>query len=83
MNIEIQHVNKEEKNWPPTAKDFEWIAQRALKKSNLRDFKVLVYWNQPNIIMFEPVHYAQTQFFQQVYQSYDKRRVNVIIGLED
>tara|TARA_A100001388_G_scaffold154693_1_gene115059 strand:- start:1060 stop:1311 length:252 start_codon:yes stop_codon:yes gene_type:complete len=83
MDMEEYDIQTEKTNWPPNTKDFERIARSAFKKTELRNFKVLVYWNQPNLMMFDPVHYAHTKYMQQVYQTHDKRTVNVIIGRED
>ena len=68
-----------EYTWPPTKEQMEDVAVSALNRSQDKDVKVLVYWDKPTIMIFDPIHYAQTKC---VYKKYDyhERTVEVIIG---
>mgnify|MGYP001183121829 CR=1 FL=1 len=72
----------QESSWPPSEDSFQSIANSALKQSNIDKFKVLVYWeNNPNLMIFNPVHFANTRYLQKTYEeSLSGRQVTVIIG---
>ena len=80
-----QKISKSNCTWPPTENQFKSIAISALEQSKDENFKVLVYWeNNPNLMIFNPVHYANTNFIQKTYQqSLSGRQVSVIIGERD
>ena len=49
----------EERVWPPTDEQLKDIASSALNSSDVTEVKVLVYWNEPTIMVFDPFHFAQ------------------------
>ncbi len=54
------------KEWPPTKEDIHNIALAAigsmLRKKNIRDVIVLVYWDNLEVMIFDPVHFAATEY---------------------
>ena len=69
--------------WPPSEDQFQSLAMSALDRSDKKDVKILVYWrNNPNLMIFEPFHYAVTDYLERKYTS-DDRSVHVIVGKED
>tara|TARA_R110001592_G_scaffold201760_1_gene450944 strand:+ start:699 stop:932 length:234 start_codon:yes stop_codon:yes gene_type:complete len=72
----------EEYVWPPTEEQIKDIASSALNSSDMVDFKVLVYWNNPTIMIFDPIHFSQTDYVEKKYTC-DGRSVKVIIGKID
>ena len=70
-------------SWKPTEEQIRDVAIAALNKSQDKDVTVLVYWeNDPDLMIFDPIHYAQTDFIIKKYKLED-RNVKVIIGRED
>ena len=65
--------------WPPTTDQIKNIATSALNQSQDKDVKVLVYWDNPTIMIFEPIHFAQTSYVKKKYE-HNERSVEVIIG---
>ncbi len=70
------------KKWPPKEEDFQNIAIAALNKSQDKDVKVLVYWDNPKLMIFDPFHFSQTELINKKYM-HNERQVEVIIGKED
>jgi len=69
--------------WPPTTDQIKDIATSALNKSQDKDVKVLVYWeNNPHLMIFEPIHFAQTSYVKKKYK-HNERSIEVIIGKID
>ena len=69
--------------WPPTTDQIRDIAISALNKSQDKDVKVLVYWeNNPNLMIFDPFHFADTKYVKRKYE-HNERSVEVIIGKID
>ena len=69
--------------WPPTEKQIKDIASAGLNQSKKKDVKVLVYWeNDPNLMIFDPIFYANTEYINKKY-NYKDRSVKVIIGKID
>jgi hypothetical protein len=69
--------------WPPSEDKFQTLALSALEKSKQKDVKILVYWeNNPNLMIFDPIHYAQTEYVERKYKNND-RSVHVVIGKID
>ena len=69
--------------WPPTTDQIRDIAISALNKSQDKDVKVLVYWeNNPNLMIFDPFHFADTKYVKKKYE-HNERSVEVIIGKID
>ena len=69
-------------NWPPSEDQIKDIAISALNKSQDKDVKVLVYWDNPNLMILDPFHYADTKYIERKYK-HNERSVEVIIGKED
>ena len=72
----------EEYDWPPTEVEIKDIASCALNSSNVSEVKVLVYWNNPTIMILDPIHFAPTDYVEKKYTC-DGRSVKVIIGKLD
>ena len=69
--------------WPPSEDQIRNIAISALNKSQDKDVKVLVYWeNDPELMILEPFHYADTNYIERKYK-HNERSIHVIIGEED
>ena len=68
--------------WPPTEEQMEDVAVSALNRSQDKDVKVLVYWDNPTIMIFDPIHFARTDYVEKKYTC-DERSVEVIIGKLD
>ena len=69
-------------SWPPTNEQFKIIADSAFNKSQKKDTKVLVYWDNPNLMIYDPFHFAHTEYLKKKYK-FNDRTVEVIIGKED
>ena len=72
----------EEYVWPPTEEQIKDIASSALNSSNVSEVKVLVYWNNPTVMIFDPIHFSRTDYVEKKYTC-DERIVEVIIGKLD
>ncbi len=68
--------------WPPTEEQIRDIASAALNKSEKQNFKVLVYWDNPELMIYDPCHFASTEYVHKGYE-YENRKVEIIIGRED
>ncbi len=72
-----------EHKWPPTEEQIKDIASAGLNQSTKKDVKVCVYWeNNPNLMIFDPICYANTEYVNRKYTTGD-RSVEVIIGKID
>ena len=75
--------NNEQSKWPPTEEQIKTIASSALNQSQDKDVKVLLYWeNDPTLMIFEPIHFADTKYIHKKYK-HNERSIEVIIGKED
>ena len=72
----------EEYVWPPTEEQIKDIASSALNSSNVSEVKVLVYWDNPTVMIFDPIHFSRTDYVEKKYTC-DERSVEVIIGKLD
>ena len=72
----------EEYVWPPTEEQIKDIASSALNSSNVSEVKVLVYWDNPTIMILDPIHFSRTDYVEKKYTC-DERIVEVIIGKLD
>lgn len=83
-NYELITINSDlsDKFWPPLEQEFLNIASSALNKSNEENVKVLVYWDNPTLMIFNPIHFANTEYVNKKYES-NNRYVEVIIGRQD
>lgn len=72
----------ENQTWPPLEDQIKDIAIAALNESQDKDVKVLVYWDNPTIMIFNPFHYASTNYVNRKYE-HNERTIEVIIGKED
>ena len=77
-----QLVEIEKKKWPPNEDDITNIAVAALNQSQDKDVKVLVYWDNPALMIFDPFHFGNTKYINKKYE-HNERSVEVIIGKED
>ena len=69
-------------SWPPSEDQLKDIAVAALNKSQDKDVKVLVYWDNPTLMILDPFHFANTKYVKRKYE-HNERSVEVIIGKED
>ncbi len=70
-------------SWPPSEEQIKNIAISASNKSNKDKFKVLLYCDNPSIMIFDPIHFGNTEYKNRVYKTNDNKQVEVIIGKED
>ena len=70
------------KTWPPTEDQIKDIAIAALNQSQDKDVTVLVFWNNPTLMIFEPLYYGRTTYIEKKYTS-NERSIHVIIGEVD
>jgi hypothetical protein len=77
-------MNEENYSWPPTDDQILTIASSALNKSQKKDVSVLVYWDNPTLMIFDPITnvLAKTQYIEKKFTC-NERTVYVIIGEED
>ena len=70
--------------WPPNEDQIKTIASSALNQSQDKDVSVLVYWDNPNLMIFDPIHdvLAKTAYIVKKYE-HNERSVLVRIGKED
>ena len=73
---------KDKNTWPPTEEEITDIASSALNQSQDKLVKVLVYWDNPKLMIFDPFNYANTKYINRKYKC-NERTVEVIIGKED
>ena len=67
--------------WPPTSEDFKQIALAAAD-THSGACDVLVYCSNPQIMIFDPVFFARTDYMEQTWQVGDCR-VCITIGKID
>ena len=81
---EINNDNKnEESKWPPSEDEIINLAIAGLNKSHDKDVKILVYWeNDPNVMIFNPIHFAQTEYVSKKFEC-NERSIEVHIGRVD
>jgi hypothetical protein len=82
VEIEELYETKEEYAWPPSTDQIMTIASSALNQSHDKDVKVLVYWDNPKLMIFNPFHFAPTEYVNKKYEHHE-RTVEVIIGKQD
>ena len=75
-------MSQSENNWPPTEFQIKSIASSALNQSQKNDIKVLVYWDNPDLMIFDPFHFAETDYINKKFTC-KNRSVEVIIGKQD
>ena len=82
--IEIKSTNESFKNatWPPTEDQIMDIVSSALNQSQDKDVKVLVYWDNPKLMILDPIHFAQTDYVRKKY-THNERSVEVTVGRQD
>lgn len=80
-----ENIVPEKYNWPPTKEQINNIALSALNQVDQKVINVLVYWeNNPNLMIFEPIHFANTQYITKGFKTKDgQREVTVHIGKVD
>ena len=69
-------------NWPPTEEEIKTIASSALNQNKNKLVKVLVYWDNPKLMILDPFHFADTEYINRAYEC-KGRTVEVVIGKED
>ena len=85
--VQIEEINENVEiitkySWPPTENQTLTIASTALNQFQNKDVKVLVYWDNPTLMILDPFHYAHTDYIHEKFK-HNERSVEVIIGKED
>ena len=70
------------KTWPPSEDDIMNIAIHGLNKSQDKDVNVLVYWDNPTLMIFDPIHFAKTDYINKKY-TFHERSIVINIGKKD
>tara|TARA_B100000795_G_scaffold267687_2_gene253055 strand:+ start:164 stop:397 length:234 start_codon:yes stop_codon:yes gene_type:complete len=68
--------------WPPTDEQIRTIASSALNQSKEKDVTVLVFWDNPTLMIFEPLYFGHTEYVRKKFKTTD-RSVDVNIGRQD
>lgn len=68
--------------WPPSEEEIKTIASSALNQNKNKLVKVLVYWDNPKLMILDPFHFADTEYINRAYEC-KGRKVEVVIGKED
>ena len=68
--------------WPPTEDQIRDIVISAFNQSQDKDVKVLVYWDNPKLMIFDPFHFAPTEYIKKKYEHHE-RSCEITIGKED
>ena len=72
--------------WPPSNSEFLNIAKQVFSHNEHdinKQTTVLVYWDNPKLMIFDPIHFANTNYVEQTFKHTEKGSVKVIIGKED
>ena len=69
-------------SWPPNDEYIRSLAVNALNKSEKQEVKVLLYWDNPKYFIYDPIHFANTEFIINKFKL-NERTVEIIIGRED
>ena len=69
------------KKWPPTEDQIRDIVISAFNQSQDKDVKVLVYWDNPQLMIFDPIHFAQTKYIHKKFE-HNERSCEITIGKE-
>ena len=72
--------------WPPCEEEFLNIAANVFESDNHdinKQTTVLVYWDNPELMIFDPIHFARTDYIEKEYMHKEKGKVKIIIGKED
>jgi triosephosphate isomerase len=85
VNDTLDVVENDQTTWPPSQEVIDKIGIKSLTFTDYgHKFTLLIYWNNPELWIFNPVHYARTQYVQKNYTCENSgRKVTVIIGKED
>jgi len=70
------------KTWPPTEDQIKDIVISAFNQSQDKDVKVLVYWDNPKLMIMDPFHFAETDYIRKKYE-HNERSCEITIGRED
>lgn len=81
-NVEIIDTSSKKHSWPPDEDKIKDIVISALDISHDKDVKVLVYWDNPTLIIFDPIHFARTDYVRKKYTC-NERSIEINIGKED
>ena len=63
-------------------KNSKILHHQRLNQSQDKDVKVLVYWDNPTLMILDPFHFAQTKYIKRKF-AHNERTVLVTIGKED
>ena len=79
---EVAKKSSEDMSWPPNEDQIKDIAISALNQSQNKDVKVLVFWDNPTMMIFDPFYFGKTEYIQKKFV-WNERSVVVIIGEQD
>ena len=65
--------------WPPTEDNIQNIAIAALNKSHDKDVSVLIYLDNPKLMIFNPLPITNTKFITNNFK-HNERTIKVTIG---
>ena len=82
VDSKLKKVFKKNPTWPPNEDQIMDIAISALNTSQDKDVIVLVYWDNPTLMIFDPIHFARTDYIKKKY-THHERSIVVNIGKED
>jgi|TARA_B100001769_G_C21595565_1_gene335714 hypothetical protein len=68
-------------NWPPAEQMVQHLAEMALKQRSNKNLRVLVYWDNPFLFIFNPIRFRDTEYLLKEYD-YGDRFIKMIIGKE-
>ena len=73
--------------WPPSNDEINNIVHFGLSKlinSDKKNLSLLIYWlNNPELVIFDPIHFAETEYIHKQYKTKDNKILNLHIGKED
>ena len=81
--VTLNNVLNNVLTWPPTADHFEQYMRSALAQSDKDNVTVLVYCDNPGVMIFDPMENLIRCESQEANARSGNRKVRVIIGKED
>lgn len=70
-------------SWPPSREDFVGYMKEALRLSDKKHVKALVFCDNPSLLIFDPIEDIIRCATQTGTASFEDRTVKLIIGKED
>lgn len=70
-------------HWPPSEDDLRAVALTAFKRTDAPHTRVLVYADNPSVVIFKPFCFAPTQYVNATFEYEGGRTIEVVCGRED